>query len=303
MENAPLVSVLVTAYNREKYIAEAIESVLNSTFTNFEVIVVDDGSSDKTVEIIKKYEKKDKRLKVYLNPQNIGQFHNRNKAVSYSRGKYLKYLDSDDILYPGSLEIMVNAMEKHPDVGLGISGKSDTTLLPYPFKLNEEQAYLEHLWSSQFLSHGPGAAIYKKSVFLKAGMFESNYGILADTHLTLKIAALAPTIVFQRDLIFWRVHNAQITIEQKQEVRMVIERYYILNDILKKSYCPLKVIEVQKILNAFKRINSHHFLKKLIKLQFINAFEVYRKTELSLSFLFLSLIPSKVARIFKIRAS
>ena len=67
VEDSPLVSVLMTAYNREKYIAEAIESVLASTYTNFELIIVDDCSTDKTVEIAKSYEVKDNRIKVYIN--------------------------------------------------------------------------------------------------------------------------------------------------------------------------------------------------------------------------------------------
>ena len=80
----PLVSLLMTAFNREKYIAEAIESVLASTYTNFELIVVDDCSKDATVEIARKYEKQDERIKVYINEINLGQFPNRNKAAEYA---------------------------------------------------------------------------------------------------------------------------------------------------------------------------------------------------------------------------
>ncbi|MBN2662839.1 MAG: glycosyltransferase family 2 protein, partial [Bacteroidales bacterium] len=100
MQNNPFVSVLMTAYNREKYIAEAIESVIASTYQNWELIIVDDGSKDKTVEIAKQYEAKDPRIKVYINEKNLGDYPNRNKAASYAKGKYLKFVDADDLIYP-----------------------------------------------------------------------------------------------------------------------------------------------------------------------------------------------------------
>ena len=97
--NLPLVSVLMTAFNRGKYIAEAIESVLQSTYTNFELIIVDDCSTDDTFEIANSFFVKDRRIKLYKNEKNLGQFANRNYAISLSTGEYIKFLDSDDKLY------------------------------------------------------------------------------------------------------------------------------------------------------------------------------------------------------------
>jgi glycosyltransferase involved in cell wall biosynthesis len=89
----PLVSVLMTSYNRQDYIAEAIESVLNSKYQNFELIIVDDGSKDQTVKIAQEFAEKDKRIRLYINEKNLGDYGNRNKAASYATGKYIKYLD------------------------------------------------------------------------------------------------------------------------------------------------------------------------------------------------------------------
>jgi glycosyltransferase involved in cell wall biosynthesis len=83
----PLVSVLMTAYNRENYIVEAIESVLSSTYTNFELIVVDDGSTDNTVNIARGYAHKDDRIKVYVNTKNLGDYANRNNAAKKAKGE------------------------------------------------------------------------------------------------------------------------------------------------------------------------------------------------------------------------
>jgi len=87
----PIVSVLMTSYNREDFIGEAIQSVLNSTFKDFELIICDDGSTDKTVEIARSFEKADPRVKVFINPKNLGDYPNRNQAASHATGKYLKY--------------------------------------------------------------------------------------------------------------------------------------------------------------------------------------------------------------------
>src|SRR5579862_5201402 len=118
MSEMPLVSVLMTAYNREEFIAKAIQSILDSTYSNFELIVVDDCSTDSTIRIAKEYETKDKRIRVFLNEKNLGDYPNRNKAASYASGKYLKYVDSDDIIYPFGLAMMVNRMEAFPEAAI-----------------------------------------------------------------------------------------------------------------------------------------------------------------------------------------
>ena len=105
--NNPIASILTTVYNREKYIAACIDSVLASSYQDWELIIVDDVSTDASVAIAKSYEKKDPRIKVYVNEKNLGDYPNRNKAASYAKGKYLKYLDADDIIYPHGLEVMV----------------------------------------------------------------------------------------------------------------------------------------------------------------------------------------------------
>ena len=133
INDLPRVSVLMTAYNREKYIAEAIESVLASTYTNYELIIMDDGSSDNTVNIARSFEIKDRRVKVFKNETNLGQFPNRNMAATYAQGTYLKYVDSDDVIYPYTLEMMVNNMEQFPEAALGFCLTHGPCKKPLPY--------------------------------------------------------------------------------------------------------------------------------------------------------------------------
>ena len=114
----------MTAFNRENYISEAINSVLASSYKNFELIIVDDCSKDGTVAIAKNFQIRDARIKIFTNEKNLGDYKNRNIAASFATGKYLKYLDSDDVIYPWGLSAMVYCMETHPTAMLGLSSNT-----------------------------------------------------------------------------------------------------------------------------------------------------------------------------------
>lgn len=104
MFNSPLVSVIMPAYNAEKFIAEAIQSVQNQVFEKWEMIVVDDASTDKTVGIVRKIMATDGRIRILINEKNIGQGLTRNKAIEVAKGRYIAFLDSDDLWTPNKLE-------------------------------------------------------------------------------------------------------------------------------------------------------------------------------------------------------
>jgi glycosyltransferase involved in cell wall biosynthesis len=109
----PLVSVLMTAYNREIFIKESVESVIHSTYKNIELIIVDDGSTDNTIDVVKALMLNDKRIKLFQNENNLGDYPNRNKAAVYAIGKYMLYVDSDDTIQPDAIEYCVKNLELH----------------------------------------------------------------------------------------------------------------------------------------------------------------------------------------------
>lgn len=111
----PEVSVIMSVYNGEKYLEEAIDSILNQTFNDFELVIVDDGSFDQTAAIIKNY--KDPRIK-YFYQKNRGASHGRNRCIKESKGEYIACMDSDDISVPERIEKQVYFLEKHPDIGI-----------------------------------------------------------------------------------------------------------------------------------------------------------------------------------------
>ncbi|HIP11775.1 MAG TPA: glycosyltransferase family 2 protein, partial [Arcobacter sp.] len=92
----PMVSVLLSVYNGEKYLDEAIESILNQTYQDFEFIIINDGSTDKSLEIIEKYKKEDNRI-VVISRENKGLIYSLNEGISQAKGKYIARMDADDI--------------------------------------------------------------------------------------------------------------------------------------------------------------------------------------------------------------
>ena len=112
----PKVSVLMPVYNGEKYISQAINSVLSQSFTDFELIVIDDGSTDKSAEIVGSYS--DKRIRYVANQTNLGLAGARNRAIEISDGDYLAWLDCDDISLPERLRKQVSLLDEHPNIGL-----------------------------------------------------------------------------------------------------------------------------------------------------------------------------------------
>src|SRR5438477_13153584 len=112
VHNDPLVTVAMVAYNAEDFIGEAISSILAQRFVNFELLVCDDCSTDRTWQIIAGF--RDPRLRTIRNETNIGEYANRNKALHLARGEYLIYIDGDDYLYPHGLGFMVEMIERFP---------------------------------------------------------------------------------------------------------------------------------------------------------------------------------------------
>lgn len=203
-----MVSVLMTSYNRELYIGAAIESVLASSYPDFELIVVDDGSTDATVGIAESYARKDARVKVYINEKNLGDYPNRNRAASHARGKYLKYLDSDDLIYEYGLQALVHFMENDEEVAMGISYKKNITHQPFPVILSPAESIRHHFFTEGFLDCGPTGTIIRRDYFERAGGF-SGRRMVGDLEFGLKIAGRFKVMLLPPALAFWRSHGDQ----------------------------------------------------------------------------------------------
>ncbi|QUT01924.1 glycosyltransferase family 2 protein [Proteus terrae] len=116
MKNTPKISVLMSVYNDSIHLNEAIDSILNQTFKDFEFIIINDGSTDLSIEILKRYEEKDSRIKVYANTSNIGLAKFLNKGLLLCSGDYIARMDADDYSYPTRLQKQFEFMENHKNI-------------------------------------------------------------------------------------------------------------------------------------------------------------------------------------------
>lgn len=239
----PLVSVLMTSFNREKYISFAIESVLKSTYQNFELIIVDDASTDETVSITNKYAAQDNRIQVYVNQKNLGDYPNRNKAASYATGKYLKYVDSDDYIYPNGLEIMVNTMEQFPEAGFGLCSLKPDSQRPFPFLLQPKEAYEYHFFGPGLFHKGPLTAIFLKAAFDAMNGFKEDR-MISDTDMWHRMVLQYPVVLMPDGLVWQRIHPEQ---ESKDAHHYITEGSKIMWNYLLDPACPLVNKQIKKI--------------------------------------------------------
>jgi glycosyltransferase involved in cell wall biosynthesis len=251
----PLLSVLMTSYNREKYIEESIRSVLNQTFTDFELIIVDDASTDDTLSIARKYQAIDKRIKVYANDQNLGDYPNRNKAATYANCKYIKFVDSDDIVYPHALQVFVWCMESFPGSAIGIAENYPNYEISFPRIVPSKDLYKAYFSRGMYLNQGPTGLIFNREKFFEFGMF-SGINYLGDTEFLLKICATNPAVHIPPFLYWWRTHEGQQIKEGNRLKYYKNNTGYIIEKALLSDVCPLPTAEVYSILIK-RKINKY----------------------------------------------
>ena len=128
-----LISIIMPAYNCEKYIEDAINSVIAQTYNSWELIVIDDGSKDNTIKIVEGLSDKDKRIRFYKNEKNLGVSETRNKGISFAKGDWIAFLDSDDMWEPVKLEKQFEIVEQKTEEFL-FTGSSYINEEGKPFK-------------------------------------------------------------------------------------------------------------------------------------------------------------------------
>ena len=250
--NNPAVSVLITLYNREKYVAAAIESVLAQTFQDFELIIVDDFSQDRSLEIARQHATSP-RVQVHVNKANLGDYANRNRAAALARGRFLKFLDADDIMYPHCLEIMTQQMERFPEAALGL--QSEVVYKwpqPLPLLLSPAEAYREHFFRQGILDQGPTGAMLRADVFHKFGGFVPER-YTGDTELFLLLARQAPVVVCGKGLTWWRRHPGQESMLELSDGPVLAKRYWIILKALAAKDCPLEPRERRQAVRRVRK--------------------------------------------------
>jgi len=224
-----LVSVIIATYNRENFLKETIDSVLAQTYKNFELIIIDDGSTDSTKKIVKSYN--DSRIK-YFYQKNSGQNSAKNNGLLAAKGKYITILDSDDVILPKKLELQVNALEKnHLSAvvygGIILIDSNSNEIGKQKLKIHSGNVLKELLFTN-FLYNGSNA-LFKRECIEKTGLFDESVKRMTDWDLYLRISLYFNFICIQADLLKYRVHNENMSCGyQKYEKngKIILERIF-----------------------------------------------------------------------------
>ncbi len=206
---APKVSVLMPVYNVEKYVAEAIESILTQTFTDFEFIIINDGSTDRSEEIILSFN--DSKIKYLKNAHNLGLVETLNFGIKIALGVYIARMDADDISFPERLSNQVVFMDQNPKIGAMGSAYEifgDVTKIYYP-PTDPILAYT-HLSFNSAIGHP--TSIIRKSVLDKNNIhYESKFEYAADYAFWIRISQVANITSTKEPLLHYRWHKSNMS--------------------------------------------------------------------------------------------
>jgi glycosyltransferase involved in cell wall biosynthesis len=244
-----MVSVIIPAFNSEKYISQAIESVLNQTYQNFELIIVNDGSTDRTEEIIQNY----LNGHLYIYQKNKGVAAARNTGISASKGEYIAFLDSDDIWLPKKLELQVHYLTMHLDTDLVYADYStfnDRGILEENLTLARQLprpcGYIFHtlLFKCFFQT---STVMIRRNVLDKVGMFDEQFFVGEDYDLWLRISAEHRIGYLPEVVAKYRQHSPSITARDLP------------------TYKPWEIKVIEKALKMFPQEKTKIFSRKLKK--------------------------------------
>ncbi len=208
--NNPKVSVIMSVYNCEKYIKESIDSILSQNFSDFEFIIINDGSTDRSKEILESY--KDERIRLFNN-QNKGLTKSLNEAIGYSRGEYIARMDADDISLPKRFEKQINFLESNLDYVMcgtwaEFIDEEGVYLRDYERPVTDSEIKKEILFHNPFIH--PSMMI-RKSVFSTVGNYKVSFKHIEDYELWSRIVFKYKTANIPEKLFKYRIHKKQIT--------------------------------------------------------------------------------------------
>ena len=211
----PLVSVVMPVYNGEDYLAEAIESILNQTFTDFEFIIVDDGSQDSSAAISQSYAERDSRIRCIQLGKNQGEASARNAGIAAAEGRFVAMMDCDDVSLPERLQLQFDFLDANGDigaVGIGIQAVSEdlSPLSPYRLPQNHALILLSMLFGETAIARN--SIMMRRELFIASGGYNPEFEVATDYEYFLRVVWQARMRYgsLKAILYLYRQHEASI---------------------------------------------------------------------------------------------
>lgn len=258
-----MISVIMAAYNAEDFIAPAIESILSQTYRDFELIIINDGSTDNTLEVIRHYLERDSRVRV-IQSDRVGAAGARNLGINQAKYPWVAIMDADDIALPERFKKQIDAANANPKViawgsyAHHLSPKGEILSLVQQGPLTEEEFY--NMWHSghvPFVIHP--TALINKEILLKTGGYANNFTVSQDFELFERMGCYGPILAIPEPLLLYRVHSQSASMTkfflQKLLARYVVARHQAR---LEGSEEPkleqfIEEYKIQPALSRFKR--------------------------------------------------
>ena len=270
----PLVSVCIPAYNNAGYIKDTVESILQQTYRNIELIVVDDNSTDDTVAVLESIS--DERLKLYRNEHNLGMAGNWNRCLSLATGEFVKLICADDMIDRNAIEIEAQAMQEHPTVNLV---ESDTRLVDINGKKTGafKRYYKSGLVDGRKLAHisliiqdfygAPVNNLIRRSALEKEGGFDPSFTYILDFDLWVKLSLSGDVYIIHKLLNSFRIRNDSNTgvlIGEKRDV-YVAEHRKLLDKYREKAGLSGLAVGTSMFIRRFRNVAIGVYLKLFAK--------------------------------------
>lgn len=277
-----LISIILPAYNAEKYLKEAIDSILAQAYTNFELIVINDGSTDKTEEIILSYQ--DSRIRYIKNEKNLKLIRTLNKGIGLAKGKYIARMDADDISLPHRLKEEVEFMEAHPNIGACSSKvyhlKSDKIKKGYYYPCTLPAACR---FCSVFRTPLSHPASFFRTDILKSIMYDENKSALhIEAFVLWGEMALRniPMAVIDKRLLYYRDNDQSIchTYTDLQLENHKKRVNFMLNSLLEiQGYdSSVKILYDNKNFYSYKQLSNALKLIDIAYKKYVHMFKISR---------------------------
>lgn len=275
MDKNPLISIITPAYNAEKYLGEAIESVLQQTYGNWELIIVDDGSTDGTARLAKEYAEKDSRI-FYCHQENKRMASARNTGIAKAKGKYIAFLDADNVFLPQKLERQAAYLEAHPACGVSYG-----RILhfyegaPKVFYKNKNEAPLGSADQLKELlrknSINVLAVLGRKEIFDRYGAFMEGWRACDEHYVWINLANNGVKFCYLDEIVGLAREHRQSDSRRKDHLFDTADKFLELLDILESSFSPEKRKTYEAdILQLRKSWRLKRFLGILLKNPFFS---------------------------------
>lgn len=219
---APAVSVVMIVHNARPYVAEATESILRQTLSEFELVIIDDGSTDGSAAVLGRYAARDERIRLFRRP-NRGVAVTRNEGITLSRGRFIAMMDADDIAPPERLERELAFLRTHPDhaaVGgrvLLIDPDGDPIGLWHTIRLRHED--IVEVLLNKLSSFHHGAALFRREALEAAGGYREQFWTSSDYDLVLRLAEQGRLANLPAVMLHYRQHLASLTRTHEEEAK------------------------------------------------------------------------------------